>query len=60
MTTEIIKGDISNQYIQPPFYVHKKGIQGKVEGAISCYRLIIPKEVFIEAYNKWIKEDNHL
>jgi hypothetical protein len=29
------------------------------EGCASDYRLIISKELFIEAYNKWIKEPNN-
>lgn len=27
------------------------------EGCSSTYKLAISKELFIEAYNKWIKED---
>lgn len=41
-------------------YVDDKGIWVPVheyapEGMVSNYRLIISKEMFIEAYNKWIK-----
>ena len=26
------------------------------EGIETRYKLVVPKEIFIEAYNKWIKE----
>lgn len=30
------------------------------EGAESQYRLLIPKAIFIEAYNKWIKGEENV
>ena len=29
------------------------------EGSATAYKLVISKEIFIEAYNKWIKENNN-
>lgn len=42
-------------------YVDDKGIwlpyhEYVYEGCVSDYKLVMTKEMFVEAYNKWIKE----
>lgn len=47
-------------YMKQEPYISDKGIWAPVheympEGMASNYRLVISKEMFVEAYNKWIK-----
>lgn len=63
-TTATITIPKSDKYIKQKPYVGDDGIYCPVneyvqEGCASAYRLIISKELFIEAYNKWIKEPNN-
>lgn len=49
-------------YVKQEPYVDDQGIWMPLElyvpeGCASNYQLAISKEIFIEAYNKWIKED---
>lgn len=49
-------------YVKQEPYVDDQGIWMPLElyvpeGCTSNYQLAISKEIFIEAYNKWIKED---
>ena len=48
-------------YIKQEPYVGEDGIYVPCEpyapeGMVSAYKCIITKELFVEAYNKWIKE----
>lgn len=63
---ETFKANLDTAFIRGPIwvkahpYVGEDGIyepcQDYVrEGADTLYRLVISKEMFIEAYNKWIK-----
>ena len=50
-------------YVKQEPYIDDKGIwmpckEYVPEGCASNYRLIMTKKMFVEAYNKWIKEDN--
>lgn len=47
-------------YIKQEPYVDDDGIwipyeEYVLEGYASAYRLVMSKEIFVEAYNKWIK-----
>lgn len=51
-------------YIEQHPYVDDTGIYIPVneyvlEGSASIYRLLLSKEMFIEAYNKWIKGEQN-
>lgn len=50
------------KYIKQEPYVDDNGIwtpyeEYVLEGCASDYKLVMSKEMFIEAYNKWIKGD---
>ena len=45
---------MSNNENAPKFYVDDKCIWVPEIGT-SLYRCVMPKEIFVEAYNKWIK-----
>lgn len=54
---------MSGRYIRQKPYVDEYGIyvpekEYVPEGTESFYRCIMTKEMFIEAYNKWIKKYN--
>ena len=62
ITTKLPKVEESF-YIQQEPYVDDKGIwlpyeEYVPEGFASNYRLVMTKEMFVEAYNRWIKEAN--
>lgn len=49
-------------YIKQEAYVNDEGIwipteEYALEGCTSTYRCLITKDLFIGAYNKWIKND---
>lgn len=49
------------EYIPQHPYVGEDGIYVPFEayvpkGCASAYRCVLPKEMFVEAYNKWIKD----
>lgn len=51
------------RYIRQEPYVNEDGMYEPIEtyvpeGCESVYRCIMTKEMFVEAYNKWIKNDN--
>lgn len=51
------------QLIKQEPYVNNEGIYVPTEpyayeGSCSYYRMLISKEMFVEAYNKWIKGEN--
>ena len=52
-----------NNWIKQEYRVLEDGIYAPCqEYALECmefYKLVIPKEIFIEAYNKWIKGEEH-
>ncbi len=55
---------MNEHYIRQNPYVDDDGIYVPVneyvpEGCGSAYRCIITKELFIEAYNKWIKNNKN-
>lgn len=48
------------QYVKNEPYVGDDGIympvaEYSLEGTMPYYRLVVTKEIFVEAYNKWIK-----
>lgn len=50
-----------SMYIKQDPYVGDDGIyvpceEYVPEGCVSAYRCVLTKEMFVEAYNKWIKE----
>lgn len=54
---------MSGRYIRQEPYVDDHGIYTPVheyvpEGCASMYQRIMTKEMFVEAYNKWIKNNN--
>lgn len=55
---------MSGYYIRQFPYVGEDGIYAPVkefvpEGCESAYTCVITKEMFVEAYNKWIKGENN-
>lgn len=53
---------MSKIYIKQEPYVDEDGIYIPLEpyvpeGCASTYKCIMTKEIFVEAYNKWIKND---
>jgi hypothetical protein len=53
---------VKPEYVKQEPFIDDEGIWVPLEayvpkGCISNYQLAISKELFIEAYNKWIKED---
>ena len=53
---------MSGRYIRQEPYVDEHGIYVPAneyvpEGCVSMYKCIMTKEMFVEAYNKWIKND---
>ena len=58
----IIAKVASPKYIKQEPYVNDTGIYMPIneytqEGSCSAYRCVMTKEMFVEAYNKWIKEE---
>lgn len=54
---------MSGRYIKQNPYVDDYGIyvpdkEYIPEGCVGLHRCIITKEMFVEAYNKWIKNDS--
>jgi len=54
---------MSGRYIRQEPYVDNDGIYMPVneyvpEGCASTYRCVMTRDMFIEAYNKWIKNNN--
>lgn len=54
---------MNKRYIRQKPYVNDYGIyipehEYVPEGCESTYNCLITRELFIEAYNKWIKNDN--
>jgi hypothetical protein len=52
----------NNEFVKQEPYVGENGIMVPVnpyvtKGTASIYRCLIPKEIFIEAFNKYIKEE---
>mgnify|MGYP003504768289 CR=1 FL=1 len=57
---EIARKAFESEYVKQNPYIDDTGIYVPLQEYIprnfgSCYRLLISKEMFIEAYNKWIK-----
>lgn len=53
---------MSQRYIRQEPYINDYGIfvpekSCVPEGCASVYNCLITKEIFVEAYNKWIKND---
>ena len=56
---------MSGRYIRQEPYVGDNGIYVPVneyvpEGCTSMYKCVMTKEMFIAAYNKWIKNDSNI
>lgn len=59
-----ITNDEPKKYIKQFPYVDDDGIympleEYALEGTASCYKLVMSKEMFVEAYNKYIKGEGH-
>ena len=55
---------MSGRYIKQESYVDNHGIYMPVneyvpEGSASMYRCVMTKEMFVEAYNKWIENSSN-
>lgn len=55
-----IEFETSHEYVQNPSYVNDDGIwvpchPYTFKGTASAYKMLISKDLFIEAYNKWIR-----
>ena len=55
---------MSGRYIRQKPYVDEDGIYVPVneyvpEGCDGVYKCVMTKEMFVEAYNKWIKGENN-
>jgi hypothetical protein len=55
--------DITSAYVQQHPYVGDDGVyiphnEYVPAGCTGTYKCVMTKEMFIEAYNKWIKEGN--
>ena len=53
---------MSGRYIRQEPYVDNNGIyvpdkEYVPEGCVSAYRCVMTREMFVEAYNKWIKPE---
>lgn len=51
---------MEHKYVKNEPYVGDDGIympvtEYSLEGTMPYYRLVVTKELFVEAYNKWIK-----
>lgn len=60
MYKELCKIAYEPEYVKQEPYVNDIGIYVPVKeyapkGTMSAYRLLISQEMFVEAYNKWIK-----
>ena len=60
--TMSVKKIVEPKYIKQESRIDDKGIwvpvqQYALEGTTSTYKMIISRELFVEAYNKWIKEN---
>ena len=54
---------MSQRYIRQEPYIDDYGIfvpenECVAEGCVSTYRCLMTKDMFVEAYNKWIKNDS--
>ena len=59
-----IKFETSREYVLNSSYINDDGIWVPCEayslkGTASAYKMLISKELFIDAYNKWIKGENN-
>lgn len=50
---------ITTMALGPTYYVGDDGIYSRVQQTRDVYRCVMSKEVFVEAYNKWIKGENN-
>ena len=50
---------ITTVAIGPTYYVNDEGIYSRITSTNDVYRCVMTKEIFIEAYNKWIKGENN-
>lgn len=51
-------------YVKQEPYINDEGLwipceDYVLEGCESMYRMVFPKELFVEAYNKWIKGEEN-
>lgn len=60
------KADVNTAFIKQPVYIKQEPYVGDdgiyipcdeyvLEGYATSYRCVLTKEMFVEAYNKWIK-----
>ena len=59
-----IEFENSREYVKNSAYVDDTGIwvpchEYSLKGTASAYRMFMSKEMFIEAYNRWIKGENN-
>lgn len=50
--------EIAIDTLGPTYYVDDDGIYSRITSTNDVYRCVMTKEIFIEAYNKWIKGEN--
>ena len=50
--------EIAIETLGPTYYVNNNGIYSRVRDTKDIYQCVMTKEIFIEAYNKWIKGEN--
>lgn len=51
--------DKSTSQADAEYYVDDRGIYRQVYYRQNIYQCVMTREMFVEAYNKWIKGDNH-
>ena len=59
-----VEFETSCEYVKNTPYIDDDGIwvpchSYTLKGTVSAYELAISKDLFIEAYNKWIKGENN-
>lgn len=59
-----IEFETSHEYVQNTPYIDDDGIwvpyySHTLKGISSAYNMVISKDLFIKAYNKWIKGENN-
>lgn len=55
---------MTGRYIKQEPYIDDYGVyiptnEYVPDGCVSMYRCVMTKEMFVEAYNKWIKNSKH-
>ena len=56
--------EVAQEWVVNKPYIDDTGLwvpqnQYRLKGTSCCYKQLITKELFIEMFNKWIKEENN-